>query len=52
MAGEGFAFYAAFDHAYVIRHDLQTILDQPVLLAIFTDSKELFDAIDRAAHTT
>ena len=52
MVSEVFAFSAALDHAYVIFHDLQTISDQPVPLTMLTDSKQLFEVITRAAHTT
>jgi len=52
MAGEVFAFSAAFDHAFVIQHDLRRILKHPIGLKMFTDSKQLFDVITRASHTT
>ena len=52
MAGEVFAFSAAFDQAYVIRHDIQRILGIEIGITMYTDSKQLFDVITRAAHTT
>lgn len=52
MAGEVFAFSAAFDHAFVIQHDLRRILKHPIGMKMFTDSKQLFDVITRASHTT
>ena len=52
MASEVFAFSAAFDQAFVIRHDIQLIMGTPIPVMMFTDSKQLFDVITRASHTT
>ena len=52
MAGEVFAFSAAFDQADVIRNDLQFILNTAIGLTMNTDSKQLFGVITRVAHTT
>ena len=52
MAGEIFAFSAAFDQDFVIRHDLEAILNQKISLTMFTDSEQLFDVLTTAAHTT
>ena len=52
MAGEVFAFSAVFDQAYVTRHDLQVVLNTTIGLTMYTDSKQLFDVITKAAHTT
>ena len=43
IAGEAYAFSAAYDQAYVIKHNLKRILRQPILLLILTDSKKIFD---------
>lgn len=51
MAGETYAFTAAFDFAYILKHDLERIFMQPIALKMFTDSKQLFDVITRASHT-
>ena len=52
MAGEVFVFSAAFDQAFVIRHDIQLILGTPIPLMMFTDSKQLFNVISRTSLTT
>lgn len=52
MAGETYAFTTAFDFAYILKHDLERVLRQPIALKMFTDSKQLFDVITRASHTT
>ena len=52
MAGELFAFYTAFDQAFVIRHDIQLIIVLPIPQMMFTDSKQLCDVITRATKTT
>ena len=45
MAGKVFAFSAAFDHAYIIRHDLESILGQSI-------RHKMFDVITKSSHTT
>ena len=52
MAGELFAFLAAFDHAFVIRLNLESVLEQPIRQMMFTDSKQLFDVTTKSSHTT
>ena len=52
MAGEVYAFSAVFDQAYVIKHDLERILRQSIPLLMFTDSKQMFDVITSACHST
>ncbi len=52
MAGEVYAFSAGFDQAYTMKHDLERIFHQSIPLIMFTDSKQLFDVITRASHTT
>lgn len=52
MAGEVYAFADAFDAAYIIKHDLERIYRQRLPLVMLTDSKQMFDVITRASHTT
>ena len=52
MAGEVYAFADAFDAAFIIKHDLERIYDQHLPLVMLTDSKQMFDVITRASHTT
>ena len=52
MAREVFAFSLAFDNAFIIRYNLQKILGTDIGLTMYTDSKQLFDVITRAVHTT
>jgi len=52
MAGEVYAFSAAFDEAFVIRYDLERIYRQRIPLNLFTDSKQLFDVVTKASHPT
>lgn len=52
MAGEMYAFLLGFDRCFVIQHDLQLILKQNVPIRMFTDSKQVFDAITKSSCTT
>jgi len=52
MAGEVYAFADAFDAAYILKHDLERAYGQPLPLVMLTDSKQIFDVITRASHTT
>jgi len=52
MAGEVYAFADAFDAACVIKHDLERMDDEHLPLVMLKDSKQMFDAITRASHTT
>jgi len=52
MAGEVYVFADAFDAAFIIKHDLERIYDQLLPLVMLTDSKQMFDVIIRASHTT
>ena len=52
MAGEVYAFADAFDAAYILKHDLERVYGQPLPLVMLTDSKQMFDVITRASHTT
>ena len=48
---EVFAFADAFDSAYVLRQDLQQLLNVNIPLKMFTDSKSLFDVITKCTMT-
>jgi len=52
MAGELYAFTAAFDEAYMLRYDLERFYDRHIPLAVLTDSKKLFDVMTRGSHPT
>ena len=52
LGAEVYAFADAFDYAYVIRHDLEEILNQCIPLQIMTDSRSLFDVIVRNSTTS
>jgi len=52
MVGKVYAFADAFDAAYILKHDLESVYGQPLQLAMLTDSKQIFDDIIRASHTT
>jgi len=52
MAGEVYAFSAAFDEAFVIRYDLERLYRRRIPLNMFTDSKQLFDVVTKASHPT
>jgi hypothetical protein len=52
MAAEALAFADAFDHAFILKHDLQRILGREVSLLMLTDSKMLFDVITGNKYTT
>jgi len=52
MAGEVYAFSAAFDEAYTIRYDLEELYGCHIPISIFTDSKQLFDVVTKASHPT
>jgi len=52
MVGEVYAFADTFDAAYILKHNLERVYDQPLPLVMLTDSKQIFDVITRASHTT
>lgn len=52
MSGKVIEFSAAFDVAYVLKHDLERILCHTIPRKMFTDSKKLLYVIKRASHTT
>jgi hypothetical protein len=41
----------AFDMAYSLKHDIETIIKQNVPIVILTDSQSLFDVISKATTT-
>lgn len=45
MDAEVYAFVEAFDAAYIVSKDLQAIHKTCFPVNIFTDSKQLFDAV-------
>ena len=52
MAGETVALTEAFDHIFIIKHDLQRMLGKQVALLMIKDSKLLFDVIPGNRYTT
>lgn len=52
MAAETLAFAAAFDSGFLIRRQIEIILDQDVPLLMLTDSKCLFDVLTSNKNTT
>ena len=52
MAGDVYFFGAAFDEAYMLRHDLEQLYGCHIPLTILSDSKQLFDVVTRGSHPT
>lgn len=52
MAAEVYSFMNAFDAMAVVVSDYLLLLKKSVLVYIFTDSKQIFDAITRGKRTT
>lgn len=52
MAGEASAFIDGFDHAFLISRDLDMLLSKRLSISMYTDSKQLFDAMTRGKHTS
>ena len=52
LAVEVYAFGAACDEGYMLRHDLERLYDCHIPLTILTDSKQLFDVVTRGSHPT
>lgn len=52
MSGEMYAFLRGFDRCFILRHDLELILQQQLNIYIFTDSKQVFDCITKSSPTT
>ena len=52
LAGELHAFVDAFDYAYLLKRDLELILNTNISVLILSDSKPLFDTLTTATDTT
>lgn len=52
LGGKVYAFADSFDASYTIKRDLEAMLNRPVRLKMFTDSKSLFDIITNCSGTT
>ncbi len=52
MASECHAFADAFDFAFILKHDLETLLSQIIPIQMLNDNKSLFDIIVKASRTT
>ena len=52
LGAEVCAFAEAFDRAYLLKRDLEAILQQYIPLSMMTDSKSLFDVIIKCSDTT
>jgi hypothetical protein len=52
MEGETLAFADGFDNPFLLRHELERMLGQPVPLIMFTDSQALFNVLIRNKTTT
>ena len=51
-AAETLAFVLGFGAAFLIRHDIQTMLGQHIPIIMLTDSNQLFTTLTRAKLTT
>ncbi len=51
LASERHALADAFDYAYMLKHDLESLLRRNVPIQMFTDCKSLFDVIVKASRT-
>ena len=47
-----YAFADAFDHAFTLKYDLESLLKQRIPLSLFTDSRSLFDVIKKSSSTS
>eukprot|EP00171_Calliarthron_tuberculosum_P008498 IDg8498t1 len=52
MASECHALADAFDYSFMLKFDLESMLQQEIPLQIFTDSRSLFDVIVKATKTS
>jgi hypothetical protein len=51
-AGETLAFAEAFDAAFILKHDLTTMLNKQIPLLMLNDSESLFKTLTRSRYTT
>jgi hypothetical protein len=51
MAGELIAFYEAFDRSFVLKSDLDDMLNVRIPIRMYTDSQSLFDVISEGSMT-
>lgn len=51
MGGEVYAFMDAFDMAFVLKKDLEMVLDTKLGIIMLTDSKQLFDSVTCGKRT-
>jgi len=47
MAAETLSFVDAFDQAFIVKHNLESMLGQDIPLIMMTDSKQLFDFLTK-----
>jgi len=52
MAGEVYAFSSGLDYGFMLKHDLECIYKQSIPMTLLSDSKQMFDVITKASHTT
>ena len=52
MGGEIYAFAEGFDSVYAIKHTLEKVYRQVLPITVPTDSKQMFDVITKASHTS
>ena len=52
LASECHAFADAFDYLYLVKYDLEQLLQQRITIQMFTDSKSLFGVIIRASKNS
>ena len=52
MGGEVYAFAEGFDSVYAIKRTLEKVYRQNLPVTMLTDSKQMFDVITKASHTS
>lgn len=50
--GQVYAFTSEVDNAFTLKHELQSIYKMTIPRTLLTDSKQLFDVMTKATHTT